>query len=246
MTTIDPGITARQARWAGFLYLGTILCGLFAELVARGAIRSAGAGAFTEQLGDVETLYRTGELADLAMLGCYLAVTVLLHRLFAPRFPILSPMAAAFSLTGIAILGVAGMWHLLPVVMLSSGDAAGAALYGPVALRLHGITYGISLIFFGGYCLLIGGMCWQSRFLPRATGALMMLGGIAHLVSRSLWIVAPSAFASLPGMMLMLPLLGELALALWLLAMGVPPSPLQESKRVPATPAAAASTATRA
>jgi hypothetical protein len=72
------------------------------------------------------------------------------------------------------------------------------------------------LVFFGCYCLVIGYLILRSTFLPRILGALMALGGLGWLtfvssaLSNSL-----SPYNMAPGV------LGETALTLWLLAMGV-------------------------
>lgn len=73
-----------------------------------------------------------------------------------------------------------------------------------------------TLVFFGVYCLLIGYLILRSNFLPRFLGMLMAIGGIGWLTFISPQLaasLAPYNFA--PGM------IGEGALTLWLLIMGV-------------------------
>jgi hypothetical protein len=73
-----------------------------------------------------------------------------------------------------------------------------------------------SLVFFGFYCLLIGYLIFRSSFLPRILGVLMAFGGLGWLT-----FVSPplahglSPYNVAPGM------LGEAALTLWLLVIGV-------------------------
>ena len=72
------------------------------------------------------------------------------------------------------------------------------------------------LVFFGFYCLLIGYLIFRSTFLPRILGALMAFGGLGWLTFLSpplAHVLSPYNLA--PGM------LGEGALTLWLLVMGV-------------------------
>ena len=72
------------------------------------------------------------------------------------------------------------------------------------------------LVFFGCYCLLIGYLIFRSTFLPRLLGALMAFGGLGWLtfISPALaHILAPYNMA--PG------ILGEAALTVWLLAVGL-------------------------
>jgi Domain of unknown function (DUF4386) len=73
-----------------------------------------------------------------------------------------------------------------------------------------------SLVFFGFYCLLIGYLIFRSTFLPRFLGWLMAFAGLGWLTFLSPTLgndLSPYIFA--PG------IIGEGALTLWLVAMGV-------------------------
>jgi hypothetical protein len=120
------------------------------------------------------------------------AVTLLLYGLFAPVSRGLSLLAAGIGLAGCAV-GRLGMLVRLPVP-----------------------TFNASLVLFGCYCLLIGYLIFRSTFLPRVLGALMAFAGLGWLTFASPPLagsLAPYVYA--PG------LLGEGALALWLLLVGV-------------------------
>jgi hypothetical protein len=72
------------------------------------------------------------------------------------------------------------------------------------------------LVFFGCYCLLIGYLIFRSTFLPRILGALMAFGGLGWLTFLSPPIASHlSPYNMFPGV------LGEGALTLWLLVVGV-------------------------
>lgn len=216
-----PGIADPAARLAGLLYLGTIAGGLYAELGVRASVRAGDAVTALHNIQQSPGFYGAGEAADLVMLGCYIAVTALLYRLFAAFARSTSLVAAGFSLVGIAVLAVAGVFHLAPLALIGEGAAADSARLTQLALRLHGNLYGISLVFFGVYCVMIGWLCIASRWLPRTVGVLMIAGGLAHLLSRSVWLLAPHAAGLIPAPVAMLPLLGEAALAVWMLGFGL-------------------------
>ena len=121
---------------------------------------------------------------------CYAAVTLLFYDIFKPANHTLSLIAALVSLAGCIVSGL---------------DALGL---GPLHIN--------SLVFFGGYCLLIGFLIIRSTFLPRILGALMVLGGLGWLTFLSPSLARDlSPFNMLPG------ILGEFTLTLWLLVMGV-------------------------
>jgi hypothetical protein len=76
--------------------------------------------------------------------------------------------------------------------------------------RLH------PLVFFGCYCLLIGYLILRSTFLPRILGVLMAFGGLGWLT-----FVSPALSSYLSPYNMVPGVLGESALTLWLLAVGV-------------------------
>ena len=72
------------------------------------------------------------------------------------------------------------------------------------------------LVFFGFYCLLIGYLIFKSTFLPHILGVLMAFAGLGWLTFLS------ASFANYLNPYNMLPgMIGEGALTLWLLIMGV-------------------------
>ena len=72
------------------------------------------------------------------------------------------------------------------------------------------------LVFFGLHCLLVGCLIFRSTFLPRSLGVLMVFGGLGWLTFGS-----PALAKYLSPWNLAPGILGEGALTLWLLAMGV-------------------------
>jgi len=72
------------------------------------------------------------------------------------------------------------------------------------------------LVFFGFYCLLIGYLIFKSSFLPRILGAMMAFGGLGWLT-----FLSPTLANYLYPYNLAPGILGEGALTLWLLVIGV-------------------------
>jgi hypothetical protein len=91
-----------------------------------------------------------------------------------------------------------------------------------VALRVHGLGYGVSLLFFGFCCILFGYLIRNSRYLPKILGTLLVIGGIGYILFSLAQILAPSFAANYLFPWLMLPAFpAELGLALWLTVKGV-------------------------
>ena len=87
---------------------------------------------------------------------------------------------------------------------------------GPLSL-FHLVPFHInSLVFFGFYCLLIGTLIFRSTFLPRILGVLMAFAGLGWLTFLSPPLAKHlSPYIFTPG------IIGEGALTLWLLGVGV-------------------------
>ena len=216
------------ARIAGALYLGTIVAGLFAELGSRGPlVVGSDAGATATAILANQALFRAGLIGDLIMLVCYIGVTALFHSMFKPVSRRLSLAAAAFSMIGIAVLAVDGFFLLAALRFLDAPSYLMVGMATPqreamalLSLKLHGDGYDLSLVFFGVYCLMLGWLVWRSRFLPRLIGALMALAGLCYLINSVADLAAPALAGALSPHLMDPTLIGEAALALWLLAFG--------------------------
>jgi hypothetical protein len=107
-----------------------------------------------------------------------------------------------------------------PVDRVISALAAIFSLFGctlSILDLLHPGIFGLNpLVFFGCYCLLIGYLILRSTFLPRILGVLMALGGLGWLT-----FVSPALSSHLSPYNMAPGVLGESALTLWLLAVGV-------------------------
>jgi|SRR5580700_269329 hypothetical protein len=216
-----------RARLAGVAYLVTVLTGLFAEIGVRGKLIDYDNAAATAQniLGS-ESLYRWGLAADIVGGAAYVVVTVLLYELLKPVSRSLSLLAAAFSLVGIAIGGLAALGHLAPLLLLKDAymapfGTAQAQAMALLALKLHARGYWISLVFFGFYELVLGYLIFKSRFFPRTLGVLVGLAGAAFLVNSFALFVSPPVGNALNVYMLALDGIGEISLTLWLLIKGL-------------------------
>jgi len=220
--------SAPWARSAGLIYVGTIVTGVFATYVVRGAVIVRGDAAATAmRLVENEALFRMGIMSELAGTLCYVAVTALFYDIFRPVSRRLSLLAACFSLSGCAVGAANLLTDLAPLVLLQPGASYLSAV--PQAelralayafIRLAGPMNAVGLLFFGIYCALIGTLILKSTFLPRLLGVLMLASGMSWLVRDAAVILVPGLAAQL-DMLVLLGIAGEASLTLWLLTMGV-------------------------
>ena len=228
--TMSPRATARLA---GLFYLLTIAVGAFDHLaVGRGVVLAGDPAGTANNLLAAEPLYRLAFALDL--LPVYVATTVLLYQLLKPVNPTLSLLAAATSLVGGAVGSAIAVLQLAPLLIL--GETASVAAFSAsqrtdlamLMLDLHGAGFVISLVFFGFYCLMLGGLIAASRFMPWFVGLLMGIGGVGYVAYSLTDMAAPAFAAGLAGPALMLGSLGEVGLTLWLLVFGVDPAKWRE------------------
>src|SRR5262249_23008069 len=126
----------------------------------------------------------------------------------------------------ISIEGINYLFHLAAVLILSGADFLKA--FDPsqlhslafLSLKLFDNGYGISLVFFGFFCIFTGYLIFKSTFLPRILGVLMAIAGLCYLINIFVLFLAPSLAHHF--FYILLPAgLAELSLALWLLVKGV-------------------------
>lgn len=230
------------ARFAGLAQLGAIAAGGFTDMAVRASLIVPGSGRETARnIADFPWLYRLGTAGDVAMLLCELAVIAALHTLLRNAAPFLSRLAALIALTGVGLLACGLMLHLYPLLLLDDTPHPGIGM-GQVqslirlTLALQGQVHALAMLFLGTYALLIGIIAWRSRITPRWIAALAMVGGLLHIGSRAAALLVPALSGGLPSQFDLLPLAGEGAFALWLLAMGVDQAVLARSATaIPAT-----------
>lgn len=211
-----------KARMAGLFYLLTFLTGGFALVAGRGLVVSGDAAATAANIVALESSFWLSFASDLLVTACYIVVTALFYELFKPVNRSLSLLAAFFSLVGCAIGAASGIFRLAPLAVLGGApylsvfkvDQLQALAF--LFLKLHAQASNISLVFFGFYCLLIGYLTFRSTFLPRALGVLMVIGGLGWLT-----FLSPPLAKALYPYTLAPGILGEGALTVWLLVMGV-------------------------
>lgn len=220
-TSLSP---CAKARIAGVLYLIPFLG--FAEAVRENVISDGDPAATAANIVAHETLFRMAFAADLIGLVCYITVTLILYDLLKPVNRSLALLAAFFSVAASTIQSVILLTHIAPLFFLG-GDryltaftAQQLQVLAYVSLELHGVGYNIDLVFFGIFCILIGYLMFASTFLPRIIGALMVFAGLSYLVNSFAHFLSP-AFADRMYPYILFPAFGEVALALWLVVMGV-------------------------
>ena len=210
-----------KARLAGLCYLLMLPTGGLAMFVRSRYVIKADATATAANILAHEPMFRLAFAGDLLVVAIYIVFTALMYDLMKPVSRNVSLLAAFFSLMGCATQAFACLFELAPLIVLSHDPYLGT--FKPdqlhslayLSLKLYAGTYGISLVFFGFYNLLIGYLVFKSTFLPRVLGVLMAISCPVGMTF--LW----PPFATTYFRYLLIFDVGELLLVLWLLVMGV-------------------------
>jgi Domain of unknown function (DUF4386) len=218
----------RLARIAGLSYLLVIAGGLFAEGFVRGSLIVVGdAAATAHAIAADEALWRWGLAVHLLYLIPAIVMNVIICGLFRAVEPTLARLALVLSVAGVAIEAVSLLHLYVPLATIEEGGALAALGEGQrqalayLAIRLFPAGFGFALLFFAGFCVLIGVLILRSRLVPRVIGAMMVAAGVCYVVNTLALIISPTLSDLLVPGILLPSFLGELSLALWLVVKGV-------------------------
>jgi Domain of unknown function (DUF4386) len=214
------------ARMAGALWLTVILvsivaliAGISLDLHGDPGTMAANALASASKIRLAFVLFFFGKI-------CYLGGTVLLYELLKPVNKSVALFGAFCGLAGL-LSGGAGHFNLLTALSLLEESRRAT---DPVASQLQGAAnillrtaprFGGEDVWFGFQILSVGYLIVRSSFIPRAIGVLLVLGGLSFLATSFTNFVSPALGDRLAPLLLPIVLLGESALALWLVFRGV-------------------------
>ena len=214
-----------EARIDGALYLLVIILGGFAEVgVRQGLVTAGDAGATARAILGHQDFFRLGFAAEMMTNVIAIPLTLIFYRLLAPtaRFWVL--LALALDLTQNTINAANAWTQFAPFTLLSGSPDLAAipqselAALARLALKWHDVGFDIGLTFFGFALLIYGVVIVRSGFFPRVLGVLYGLAGACYLLNSYAYFLAPSLLS--PAILFPC-LLGEGALALWMLFIGV-------------------------
>ena len=216
-----------MARIAGALNLFVIAGGVFAEAGALGRVVVSGAPAATAR-GIVahEALFRLGLAVEVLYLLCSVPLKLLLYELLRVVDRRIALLMLAFGLTGTAIESVSVVVQYGTLLLVgteaspSAFEPAQLATLIDLALGLFHSGFVVALTFLGAFCLALGWLIVRSTFIPRVVGWLVVLQGSLYLLHSFARIVSPPVGARI-GPWLVASELGDVALCLWLLVVGV-------------------------
>src|SRR5438874_4686693 len=216
------------ARIGGALYLIIIVIGLYGEAFVRDRLIVSGdAAATAANIVSHESLWRFHIAAELFLLICAVALLLILFVLLKPVSKDLALLAAFFNLVSIGIEAATTMYLLEALFPL--GNAGYLKAFTPeqlyamatLSLKSHGYGFGVSLIFFGCFCIIVGYLILRSGYLPKTIVVLIQIAGACYLTNSFALILSPAVANRLFPAILVPAFIGEASLCIWLLVKGV-------------------------
>ncbi|MFC4818586.1 DUF4386 domain-containing protein [Flavobacterium sp. GCM10023249] len=222
------------ARIAGFCYLIVIATGLFSEVFVRQSLRVANdALATAHNIRTNEMLYRLGFVADLVNFVAGIPTILILYYFFKKSTKIILQIALALVIIQTAIIAINLLNQITPLLLLSNDTYLTTfqpnqlATLSLLSLHIQSQGYGIGLVFFGLYCILMGYVIIKTKAIPVIIGVAYALAGLCYLIN-SFTMFLSKGFANPLFIYLALPIfIGELSLCLWLLIKGIDTTKLE-------------------
>jgi hypothetical protein len=216
------------ARIAGAIYLVTIAIGLSGEAFVKGKLIVAGnATATAMNIVASLSLWHVSVAAELAYLIGAVVSTWIFYLLLKPVSRDLALLGVLFNLVAIA-LEAANKLNLIAVPLLLE-DASYLGAFEPqqrhtaayFAYEMYQYGWGTSLMFFGGWCMVVGHLIRKSGFLPAVLGVALQIAGVCYSTNSFAQLVAPTVAGILFPAILLPALVAESSLSLWLLVKGI-------------------------
>jgi hypothetical protein len=216
------------ARRAGVLYFLFMILGVYSEFFLPGYVVPGDATATASNISAGELSYRIGILVGFATHVVFLFLVVMLYRLLQDVDQSQALLMVIFVSVGVAV-ALSNMLNRFAPLQFLGGAEYLAVFTEPqldalalASLRFRTAAAAVPLAFWGLWLLPFGSLVVKSRFLPRVLGILLLVAGVAYIVSSAVFIVMP-AQRQVVSRFLMPLYFGEVPVIFWLLLKGAKP-----------------------
>lgn len=214
------------ARASGLIYLVLIVTGIFGIAYVPSTLIAWDNPALTaENIMASELMFRWGVVSEIVCFTCFIFLPLFLFELLKPVNSKGAMLMVVLALLSVPIFFVNAINHVNVLLLLSGAEYLQAIpkeqLHAQVMYLLASFNNGnlVSNIFWGGWLLPLGYLVFESGFLPKILGVLLMLGCFGYLaefVGRFLL-----SMNDIPWYVGIPSNLGEFGICLWLLVFGV-------------------------
>jgi hypothetical protein len=214
------------ARMAGALWLIVIVAGVIAVVGGASLDTSGDPGTFAANALASASKVRLAFVINFFGKICYLGVTVLLYELLKPVNRSVALFGAFCGFAGL-MSGAGSVNSFVALSLLEESRRAAEPLAGQLQATVKmflsggGPGFGVEMVYFGCQIASAGYLIARSHFIPRAIGVLLLLAGSSYIVVSFTSFVSPVLGPRLLPLIVPIALLGEGALAVWLVVRGV-------------------------
>src|SRR5438270_11882808 len=85
-----------------------------------------------------------------------------------------------------------------------------------LTLKSHAYGFGVSLLFFGCFCVIVGYLIFRSGYFPRTVGVLMQIAGVCYVTISFALILSPALVNRFFPCILFPSFFADLSFYLWL------------------------------
>ncbi|MCE7980414.1 MAG: DUF4386 domain-containing protein [Caldilinea sp. CFX5] len=217
----------KTARIAGLFYAILALV-FFPQMVRDSLIVVGDAAATGRNILDNALLFRLSILGDLLGYIAFLFLAIWLYNLLKDVGRAAAQVMVAFVLVCVASFMVSAANEVAALRLIQGNDPAQAML----ALALYEDGMLTAEVFMGLWLFPLGWLFYQSGFMPKTLGILLMIGCFGYLADAFAGLVMPD-WQALTKQGVMIPGVVELITVFWLLVFGVK-RPAQEKPPVAA------------
>jgi hypothetical protein len=222
MSAAAQASITRAARLAGGLYLTLVPLGVFSFIYVPSVLLVRGdAAATSRNILASQWLFRSATVSHLISQVIVVFLAFALYRLLRPVNRDHAALMVVLALLGVPVACLNEVNHLAVLRLLDSVDEraftdAQVHAQAMLFLDMHRIGVLVAQIFWGLWLLPLGILVFESGFLPRLLGILLIIGGAGYLFDSSAELLLPG-FATISQFTFV----GELVFSLWLLIKGV-------------------------
>lgn len=222
---MDASCAQRYARVVGVLYIISLIAGAFGESHVPSTLLAAKDMTETaRRMASSVGLFRASFAAYLVEAMCDLTLTVLLYALLRPVSRTLSLLAACFGLFSTIIFAAGEIFYFSAALPVIDADVAKVippdicAVLTYLGLTIYGHVFSVFSAFYGIAAMLRGYLIVRSGYLPRALGAILILGGASFVAENFHAVLAPQI--NVPYLIAPM-MLAMVCMTVWLLVKGV-------------------------
>lgn len=213
--------------FGGLAYIGVIATGVYAEGVVRGSLIDSKDAILTmKNIAQNMGLMRIAAVNDILILVFDLIAALCLYSVLKSVNRDLSLLTLLFRVIAIGVLSIAAIFAYVPMLLLNGGtylnvfDANQLAALGLLSIKIHNLSYHVSLILFAINNVMLGILMFKSEHFAKFIAAATIVFGISYFTNSFGWFVAPDFQAKISGIALKTSFFCELALSLWMVYKG--------------------------